>query len=293
MSRFGTTTLPLAGWMVNPSQPEEGRSDRLHTIWQIVEHYELQAVELTMDLHAVYPQVFDASFYASVADLQQSLGFKCTVHMPFLWIELASLNEMIRQAGVACVQRAAEVTKDIDVRTYVVHLWGFTSMQILSQLQAPGEREILLRGLMAQASRSLEDLCKSIAPEDLCVENLEDSLFQLALPIIEQHGASICLDVGHLALQGGNVLSFLTEHYERIREIHLHDAVAPLESEERPARDHLALGNGQVNYAALLDKLDELTYEGPIILEVNSRADLEQSLDRLNAVWLHQREPRN
>lgn len=281
MIRFGTTTLPLAGWMVDPQRPEESRAHRLQAMRQIVESYGMQAIELTLDLQAVYPQVFDAGFYASVADLQQELGFACTVHLPFLWVEPASLNEPIRQASVSCLRQAVQVTRAVQVHTYVLHLWGFTTMQIVSQLRDPSQRQALVGVLMWQAGRSLADLCEIVDPADICVENLEDSLFDLALPIIEQHGASICLDVGHLAMQGSDELSFLKEHGDRIREIHLHDAISPSRGGQQRASDHLALGQGQIDYGAFLHKLAELGYEGPVILEVNSQADLEQSLEQL------------
>lgn len=281
MITFGTTTLPLAGWMADPQRPDESRAFRLHAIRQIVENHGLQAVELALDLHAIYPQVFDAGFYASVADLQQELGFVCTVHLPFLWIEPASLNESIRQASLASLRQAAEVTRAVDVHSYVLHLWGFTTVQVVSQLQDPAQHQAVVNALVGQAGRSLAALCEIIDPAKLCVENLEDSLFDLALPFIEQHGVSICLDVGHLALQGSSELSFLAQHKEKIREIHLHDARVPPAGGQQRASDHLALGKGQIDYAALLEKLTKLGFDGPIILEVNSQADLEQSLDQL------------
>ena len=89
--------------------------------------------------------------------------------------------------------------------------------------------------------------------------------------------------MGHLALQGSSELGFLEQHGERIREIHLHDALVPPAGGQQQASDHLALGKGQIDYAEFLRKLAELGYEGPIILEVNSQADLEQSLDQLKA----------
>ena len=283
MIRFGTTTLPLAGWIADPQRPDESRAFRLHAIRQIVESHGLQAVELTLDLHAIYPQVFDVGFYASVADLQQELGFACTVHLPFLWVEPASLNEPIRQASLASLRQAAEVTRTVDVHSYVLHLWGFTTGQVVSQLQDPAQHQAVVDALMWQAGRSLAALCEIVDPADLCVENLEDSLFDLALPFIKQHGVSICLDVGHLALQGSSELSFLEQHGERIREIHLHDALVPAPSGQQRASDHLPLGKGQIDHAEFLSKLAELGYEGPIILEVNSQADLEQSLEQLKA----------
>jgi sugar phosphate isomerase/epimerase len=256
----------------------------MQAIRQIVTDHGLRAVELTLDLHAIYPQVFNEHFYQSVAELQQTLGFLCTVHLPFLWVEPASLNEQIREASIASLRQAIEVTQAVEVHTYVLHLWGFTTMQVLSQLQDSVQRELVTGVLMSQAGRSLAALCEAVDPADLCVENLEDSLFELAVPIVEEHGTSICLDVGHLALQGGCELSFLERHRERIREVHLHDAIAPRAGEWQTARDHLALGEGNLDHEAFLDKLAEMGYEGPIILELNSEADLVQSLERLKPV---------
>jgi sugar phosphate isomerase/epimerase len=281
MIRFGTTTLPLTGWLADPQRPTESRELRLHAMRQIVEHHGLQAVELTLDLQAIYPQVFDAGFYASVADLQQELGFTCTVHLPFLWVEPASLNETIRQASLSSLRQAVEITRSVGVHSYVLHLWGLTTGLIVSQLQDPAQQQAVVEILMWQASRSLAALCEIVDPEAVCIENLEDSLCDLALPIVEQHGASICLDVGHLALQGGSELDFLEQHRETIREIHLHDALVPTPGAKGRASDHLALGQGQLDVEALLQRLEEMEFDGPIILEVNSRTDLERSLEYL------------
>ena len=283
MIRFGTTTLPLAGWIADPQQPDESRARRLHAIRQIVERYRLQAVELTLDLHAIYPQVFDAVFYASVADLQQELGFTCTVHLPFLWVEPASLNEPIRQASLTSLRQSVEITRSIDVYAYALHLWGLTTGLIVSQLQEPAQQQAVVEVLMWRAGSSLAALCEIVDPAALCIENLEDSLFDLALPIIEQHGVGICLDVGHLALQGCSELGFLEQHHEKIREIHLHDALSPPTGGLERAGDHLALGQGGLDVVALLQRLEETEYKGPVILEVNSQADLEQSLEYLGS----------
>lgn len=283
MIRFGTTTLPVAGWTADPRRPEESRTWRLAAMRQVVESYELQAVELTLDLGVVYPQVFDAGFYKAVAELQQELGFVCSVHLPFLWVDPSSLNEPIRQASTACLRQAVELTEAVEVDTYVLHLWGFTTMQIAAQLQHPAQRRAILDVLMMQAGRSLAELCDLLDPRDLCIENLEDSLFDLALPLIEEHGTSICLDVGHLAWQGIAELGFLAQHANRIREVHLHDATRNPDGQPGPVRDHMALGQGQIDYAAFLHKLEAVGYDGTVILELNTQSDLETSLERLQS----------
>ncbi len=283
MITFGTTTLPLVGWAADPQRHDESRMLRLSAIRKLVESYGLQVVELTLDLAAVYPHLFDAGFYTAVANLQQELGFLCTVHLPFLWVDPASLNEPIRQASIACMRQAVEVTRKVKVQTYVLHLWGFTTMQISAQLQEPTQRQEILGALMSQANRSLVELGQILDPRDLCVENLEDSLFDQALPLLEQHGTSICLDVGHLAWQGISELDFLARHHHRIREIHLHDVALPSANGRNQIRDHLALGEGQVDYLAFLSKLEETDYDGAVILEVNTKADLEKSLKRISS----------
>jgi sugar phosphate isomerase/epimerase len=281
MIQFGTTTLPLAGWVADPQQPEESRAQRLAAIRQVVEGYGLPAVELTLDLAAIFPQVFDTQFYEAVADLQQEAGFTCTVHLPFLWVDAASLNESIRRASVGCMGRAIELVRPLEVRTYVLHLWGFATRQIADQLQHPAQRLAILGALMGQAERSLVETGEMLSVGDLCVENLEDGLYEFVLPIIERHGASICLDVGHLAWQGAGELDLMARHGHRIREVHLHDAEVAAEGQHRRVRDHLALGQGEIDYTAFLRKLEAIGYDGVVILENNSRTDLEHSLERV------------
>jgi sugar phosphate isomerase/epimerase len=281
MFRFGATTLPLAGWAADPQRPEESRDLRLAAIRQLVQRYALQSVELTLDLSAVYPHLFSADFYSAVARLQQELGFLCTVHLPFLWVDASSLNESVRLASLASIRQTIERTSALDIYAYVLHLWGSTTMQIAAQLQEPVQRKQILEVLMAQADRSLGELCQLLEPRLLSVENLEDPLFEMAVPLIEKHDTSICLDVGHLAVQGSDELDFLARHTQRIREIHLHDAIRWSPNRAQPIRDHLALGQGEIEHAALLHQLEQNGFEGPVILELNNQADLEDSLKQL------------
>jgi sugar phosphate isomerase/epimerase len=209
------------------------------------------------------------------------LGFACTIHLPFLWLDLTSLNELVRQAGVESVRRAVELARPLQVETYVLHLWGSTTAQITHVITDKVLQRNLLMAVLQQADRSLAEICALVEPRALCVENLEALPFDLALPVLERHGTSICLDVGHLAWQGGGELAFLERHGERVGEIHLHDAVLPSPGQGKRARDHLPLGQGELDYGALLRKLSEIGFDGCVILENNSEADLRESLEKL------------
>ena len=283
MLKIGANTLPVAGWLADPQRPDGSRRIRLAAIQQLIEGYGLAAVELTADLSAVYAQVFDRRFFTAVAGLQQGLGFVCTVHLPFLWVDASSLNEAVRQTSADCLCRAIELIQPVDVSTYVLHLWGLTTAQIAALLREPAQRQAALGGIVAQARRSLSQLCEILDPGDLCVENLEDPLFDLMLPLLEECGVSICLDVGHLAWRGDSELDFLARHGDRIREVHLHDAVAASPDGSAGFRDHLPLGRGETDYVAFLRKLEGSEYGGTVILENETKADLEESLKRVRA----------
>jgi sugar phosphate isomerase/epimerase len=248
--------------------------------------YGLQVVELTLDLAMIYPRVFDARFYARVAALQQELGFVCSVHLPFLWVDPSSLNEPVRQASTACLARSSELTQDLEVDAYVLHLWGRISSLIAAEFREPAQRQAALAALRGQMERSLVEASEHIDPGKLCVENLEDSLFRSALPLLERYGTGICLDVGHLGWEGTSELDFWMQHHDQIREVHLHDATRPSKDGEGVFRDHMALGRGQVEFARLWKAMEDHGYEGPVILEVNSRGDLEESLGLLRGAGL-------
>jgi sugar phosphate isomerase/epimerase len=279
--KIGATTIPLAGWVADPRRPQQGRAHRLAAIRQLVTDYGLSAVELSLDLGIIFPQVFTADFYAAVAALQQELGFVCTVHLPFLWLDLASLNEPIRRSGMDCLRQAIQLTQPVEISTYVVHLWGLTTIQVYNLLQHPAQRQAVMAAVMAQAERSLAELCQILDPQDACVENLESPPFDVVLPLVERYGASICLDVGHLAWQRDSELEFLARHGSRIREVHLHDAVTAANGEPGGVRDHLALGQGELDHRAFLHELEKTGYQGTVILELNSQKDLEESVNQV------------
>jgi sugar phosphate isomerase/epimerase len=281
--KFGSTEISFTGWDVNPRQPEKERERHFQAVRRLVEELNLQVVELSLDFGLLHPQVMDAAFYRRVAALQRELGFTCTIHLPFLWLDLTSLNEIVRQASVESVRRAMELAQPFQVETYVLHLWGSTTALITRVITDEVVQRNLLTAVLHQADCSLAEICAFVEPRALCVENLEALPFDLMVPLLERHGASICLDVGHLAWQGGGELAFLERHGERVREVHLHDAVLPSPDQGKRARDHLPLGQGVLDHEALLRKLDEIGFDGCVIIENNSEGDLRESLEKLQS----------
>jgi sugar phosphate isomerase/epimerase len=283
--KLGAGVIPLVGWGLKGSGPRDVRETHLRAIRRLVEELHVKAVELNGDFTALYPDVFDEGYYQQVAGLQRELGFACTLHLPFLWLDGASLAEPVRQATVQCMSRAMEAAKGLSIESYVVHLWGvWTSLMGTLQQMPEREKEQLLDDILWSAARTLEELSGMVRPGELCVENLERIPFELFVPLVEEQGARICFDVGHLAVQGRDPLEFLDRYWQMLGEIHLHDAVS-VGGRVPAGKDHLPLGRGEVDYVALMNRLDEGGYGGVVILEVNSEDDLVESLERVRP-WL-------
>ncbi len=283
--KIGAALIPLVGWGLAGAGANGSRHAHLQAIRRLVGEFGLAAVELNGDFTTLFPEVFDGAYYEQVAQLQVELGFACTVHLPFLWLDGLSLAEPVRKATVECLNQVVESTKPLAVESYVLHLWGtWSSLMATVQALPDGEKRTLLDRMLDRAALTLEQVRQLIPSRKVCVENIERFPWEAIVPLVEERDLRICLDVGHLAVEGGDPLEFLGDHRAFIGEIHLHDAY-PAGVKGSRGRDHLALGRGNVDYAKLLDSLVDAGYDGVLILEVNTETDLRESVERVRS-WM-------
>ena len=278
---FGATTIAITGWITDSSDPELARKQRIETVRKLVQDDQLQAIELTLDLALFYPHIYNLSFYNAIAELQNELGFSVSIHLPFIWLDCSSLNEDIRLASIDSIRKIIKITSSLNVKSYVLHLWGITSMNI-TRLGAREEKEnLILSAFRNQARKSLEALTNSFEPNKLCVETLIYPDFSFILPTIQEMNAGICLDVGHMAFKETTPIEFFKKHHNRICEIHLHDAIKVQDVNKVRTKDHLPLGAGDVPISDFLQTLQQFKFTGNIIIENNNPSDLAKSIKYL------------
>jgi len=283
--RVGAALIPLVGWAGTVGGPEAAKNSHLGAIERLVKDFGLQAVELNGDFSTLFPHAFGEEYYGSVAELQQELGFACTVHLPFLWLDGLSLAEPVREATVQCVAKVAELTQPLSIESYVLHLWGmWSSLLATIQVMPDDEKRSLRDDMLSAAARTLDEIGEVVSPRKVCVENLERFPLETILPLVTERDMRICLDVGHLTVDGGDALEFLRRHWNVIGEVHLHDAL-PGDAEGPGVKDHLPLGRGKVDYVGIMDTLAEGHYQGVLIIEVNTEAHLRESVEKVKP-WL-------
>ena len=109
----------------------------------------------------------------------------------------------------------------------------------------------------------------------ICLENLGaivnniDDLLGLVNRLEEAH-FGICLDTGHLNMHGGDQVDFIRRAGSRLHALHIAD------NEGKEDQHMMPFGKGHVNFAAVVDALREVDYDGLFNLEIpgESRAPL-------------------
>ncbi|MFB0545874.1 MAG: cobamide remodeling phosphodiesterase CbiR [Anaerolineae bacterium] len=216
---------------------------------------------------------------AELRQLAATHDLTYTVHLP-LDLQLATANETERRASVAKARRVIEATRPLEPWGYVIHVnvaaYRRSSNPIPGGARPPDGWE----AWQARARCSLETLAETTGEVDLlCLENVESYPPQHLLPLADELEASLCLDVGHLLMQGLDPLAYLDDYLGRgTRVIHLHGLTH--------GRDHRSLIHMDTNLLrAVLARLRAQAFVHVVTVEVFSERDLVSSKELLKTMW--------
>ncbi len=190
-------------------------------------------------------------------------------HLPLGEVNIAALHATMRREAIAETKRHIDLCGELGISVLVMHPGCFGATPDRYALLEKQTRQIA-----EQSVFEIADYAKKKNME-LSVENLHrgEALFrepQEFEPFIRK-GIGITLDTVHAFVSGVNPVDFITRYGKKIREIHLTDGIAS------DSYAHYPVGTGMVDCLAVLRKLDEIGYDGRIILEVTSKDALLQS----------------
>ncbi|MFU2191480.1 sugar phosphate isomerase/epimerase family protein [Methanobacterium sp. MZD130B] len=199
-------------------------------------------------------------------DILGSYQVHLTVHAPLSDINLASHNQAIRKSSVAEVKKSLDRAVKWNAELLVVH---------------PGSMPVMGRKIAEKIFQynfeSLKEL-SSYAQDCgvcMCVENMpkiDGLLFQdledLNL-LLEEINAYMTLDVGHAHNSGFSASDMLC--YPLIKHVHLSDNDGTWDQ-------HNALGTGNIDFVELFKSLNDVKYDGVLVVEVKNTTDVVRSL---------------
>ncbi|MBQ3736988.1 MAG: sugar phosphate isomerase/epimerase [Candidatus Methanomethylophilaceae archaeon] len=205
----------------------------------------------------------------SLESMMKSYDLTYSIHAPFNDINIASLNESVREMSVIELIKIMNMASELDIKTVTIHP-GLYSM-VVSGLED--------RSIMA-AKRSLRTLDR-MAQEcgvRLCVENMPGFRFFLGQTaeqmseLLEGTNLPICLDIGH-ANTTGQLNEIIDTLGNRIVNVHIHD-------NDGKQDQHLTIGEGTIDFDDCLKRLS--SYGGRYIIECKTLESGSESQDRLS-----------
>lgn len=196
-----------------------------------------------------------------------------SIHSPMSDINIASHVDKIRETSIEAVCDSFKLANEIGANRVVVHPGSIPIMA----LKYPEK-------IIKYNTKSLKE-CQKVAEDYgvmMCVENMPlfermlftniDALFNF---IEEEIGSGITMDVGHAHNNGFSVDEMFKSN--RIHHIHLSDNDGSYDM-------HDSLGSHNIDFPRIFEILKEKKYDDICVIEVNTKAEVLQSVDYLKSI---------
>lgn len=245
-------------------------------------------IELGGDLVLFFPQAYARPAIEKLSQLKIEKNLEYTVHLPLWSVEPSTLLQPVRSGSASALIDAVKATLPLHPKSYVLHATGALASEFYNMRLPDLGKAMILKQFQANAMQTIREVLAETGLESrkLAIETIEFP-FELTYEMAEALDLSICLDTGHVMVGfSGPVELFevLEKVLPRLGEIHLHDG--PWQGPERKigyGKDHAPLGTGDVDVPRLLNRLEEVSYSGPIIFELTI-AQVKQSLEYIQKV---------
>lgn len=207
-----------------------------------------------------------------VKRIKGELGAGFTVHGPITDIHLGSLNQKMREAAFEEIRGSLRFARAIGASLVVFHPapgilampGGEWSKQDYHLPRKTGEmvrqEEYLVRAVKDLADYApdlLIGLENLVFPHELYRSPVE---LQELIRKVNRSNVGLTLDVGHAAVCGQKPMDFLNLLADEVFHVHLHDNHGAVD-------EHLPLGEGVIDYVAVVQSLKKLDYQGVVNLE--------------------------
>ena len=235
------------------------------------------AVEFLTEVVARDERYASPAVWREAATITRAEGLEATVHLPFAWVELTSLDRQVWEGSLRSVEETLRAVEPLAARMAVVHPANHGTQAVLAGTTAPARGEVL-GALGERLVAALTRLGRAQGGGALALEYLDGIPGDLFALVVQAAGVGVCLDVGHALVGGLDPVELVGEFRGRLLGVHLHDAVATATGE---GSAHRPLGTGRLDLEGLVAALCRLDFDVPVALEVSGTADDKERSARL------------
>lgn len=259
----------LSPWKKHPLSNEVERLTELGA-----GHIEFTTDFLFSNLKAA--QAFESE-KARLGSIARERGLTYSFHLPTSGgFCTGSAWKQVRSGSVAWLREFVQSMAPLEPTGYVMHPQALDDLFRIDlgpmQTGLLTARQVLYyftRNVIIPSEReSLAEIRTFITQERIFLENSENIDFYMLKDFALNSGYSVCMDVGHLLMNGQDVSEFANTFRPVLRHVHLHDVVdkAPPDCPGQH-RDHRPLGTGIADVPEIVHLLRSVKFDGAIVIE--------------------------
>ncbi|MCL2157300.1 MAG: sugar phosphate isomerase/epimerase [Methanobrevibacter sp.] len=198
-------------------------------------------------------------------------NLKYTLHSPMVDMNLASLNKNVQKLSIAEVKKSIDLARELNSEIVVVH---------------PGRVPFLSKPFFKEtiaSSRESIKICRDYGIDlgvIVAIENMPNvdgflyqDIFELN-KLLNELEMNMTLDVAH-AYTAGFMENEL--YFDSVKHIHLSD-------NNHKFDDHLSLGEGSIDFKAVIDIFTKNNYDEIYTIEVNDKESVVKSVEYLKKI---------
>ena len=226
---------------------------RAHTIEELLEVAKLgyPFVEISLDDPATV-----AGWIPQLLEIKDTYGISFLAHYPN---EDNPLDvDVLRSKFLPRIKALMVLSRQLGITKATLHFW-------IDQRWAPAD---LISGKLELLSRIVDYGTENGIT--ICIENLSERTESFGPAFDAIPDLRMTLDIGHAQLlsQHNTSLRFIEDHFSRIAHLHVHDNHGGTSVKDDL---HLPLGDGVVDYPAIIASLIKRGYDSTITMEVKPR----------------------
>jgi len=250
----------------------------LFDLLETVRNHGINAVELRCEWPLFDPEeiIFKKNYIKKLKELLQTMELTPLLHASYIDVNLASTSDLLRTAAVKRIVNCVKVAYLLDAKYVTLHM-GYLHEDYLPK------RMNTIRKLAKKSLISILNVARDYQVK-ICIENKEKKrkrhlmtdpyeIMNFIDSLNNYHEILfVTFDVGHANTWGCDLKTFFDVIREKIRVIHLHD-------NHGTADEHLALGEGSIDFDNLLPYIVSKCNNVPLILEIHTWNGLLKSIN--------------
>ena len=218
----------------------------------------------------------------SIKQLAKQFGILITIHATFSDINIAAINKSVRKFAVSEIFKCIDFAKDVGSNYVTIHpgiygALGFTYPHLTRKYQIESLKEICLYAQKSNIIIGFENM--PLMPNDQPEEIYDPFLIKELIDEVNCINLKFTWDVGHTHTTEFSLSDFSKALGSKIGHIHLHDNLGP---KDGWSDTHLELGKGSINWQEFFSLLDEVSYNGTGVFELNTWNKIDNSMNYLS-----------